>query len=251
MGRIDHVTSLILTRRPLRDFDRRIVVYTRELGKLTLTAKGTQRIVSKLAGSLEPLTEAQVSFARGRTNRIIGSVRLQSWEGLREELRRLAAASFLFDAVDHLVQDEHADAELYDLIRDTITSIAGATPQSLGLLVRRALWRMIDRLGFRPRFDRCVTCGKELGESRSYSPSMGGALCDSCKDRASDGVQFTTAAALALDRLLTETEAESAGGAVDRLAAQIVESTLLAHLGERLPTDTFWRSMNRASALAV
>jgi recombinational DNA repair protein (RecF pathway) len=109
---------------------------------------------------------------------------------------------------------------------------------------------MIDRLGFRPRFDRCVVCGKDLGESLVYSSMLGGALCADCRDRATDSVPFTKELVLALDQLLSSDPESEAKSALDRQVAQIVEATLLSHVGDRLPSEGFWRSVNRNRILA-
>lgn len=246
MAKVEHVTSLILNRGPLREFDRRVVVYTRERGKLLLIAKGTLRITSKLAGSLEPLAEADISLARGRSNRVIGSVILAPWPRLHHELTALAAGNFVAQAVDRLVDVEHADPILYDEFRTCFARLNGEPVDQAGLIVRRCLWRLIDRLGFRPRLDRCVRCGRELGASRVYSPSLGGAVCAVCVKEITDGLAYTDSVTKALDALLDDQGAmQPVVQSVDRDVARFLEATLLAHLESQLPADRFWRAMRQ------
>ncbi|KKW34765.1 MAG: repair protein RecO protein, partial [Candidatus Giovannonibacteria bacterium GW2011_GWA2_53_7] len=169
MARVEHVTGIILERRPLMEHDRRLTVWTKEAGKLEPVAKGTLKPESKLAGSLEPLTEVRLSLTRGRTDRVISSTIIQSWPGLRQDLRALAAASFAAQAVSRLTQVGLPDPALFSLLQDCLSSLDDQAVAKHPLIVRKFLWRLFDRLGFRPRLDACVRCNKTLPAGGYYS----------------------------------------------------------------------------------
>ena len=59
----EYVTdALVLKKEPLRDFDARYYFFTKKFGKLKGKATSARKIVSKLAGHLEPGTLAKVRF---------------------------------------------------------------------------------------------------------------------------------------------------------------------------------------------
>ncbi|USN53229.1 MAG: DNA repair protein RecO [Candidatus Nomurabacteria bacterium] len=235
--------AIVLERRPLREHDRRIVVFTKELGKLELIAKGTQKISSKLAGSLEPLSEIRLHIARGRFDRVIGSVMLHSLAGLRNNLDAFAAANFLAQVVTRLTQPNHPDLELFTSLRQSLLDM-DAQPEQASPIVRRFLWKLFTLLGLQPRLDICARCGKDLGQESYYSADAGGALCAKCaKEQVGafalpDDVRQQLLALHTLDTEVIPREAND-------LVAKVIEQTLRVQLGAKLPTEYFWVQMRK------
>ena len=58
--------GIVLKYYPYRDFDRIFTIYTKEHGKIDVIGKGTGKLLSKLAGHLEPYTVSKLMVADGR-----------------------------------------------------------------------------------------------------------------------------------------------------------------------------------------
>lgn len=243
MARVEHVTGIILERRPLLEHDRRLIVWTRETGKLELVAKGTQKIESKLAGSLEPLTEVRLSLTRGRTDRVISSSIVQSWPGIRNELKALAAASFAVQAVSRLTQVGLPDSALFNLLRNCLSSLNEQAADKHSVIVRKFLWRLFERLGFRPRLDACVRCNKPLPDGGYYSAVDGGLVGAECRAQAPDSFLVSPQAVAELNALMSDDCSFKLHDG--RTAVRVINQTLLNHLTESLPAEKFWRRMNK------
>ncbi len=243
MARVEHVTGIILERRPLMEHDRRLTVWTREAGKLEPVAKGTLKLESKLAGSLEPLTEVRLSLTRGRTDRVISSSIIQSWSGLRNDLRALAAASFAAQAVSRLTHVGLPDPVLFNLLLDCLASLNGQRVENHALIVRKLLWRLFDRLGFRPRLDACVRCNKTLPAGGYFSAVDGGLVGPECRSKAPNNFPLSPQAVAELNALMSDDDTSKPSDG--RVAVRVINQTLLNHLNGPLPAAKFWRRMNR------
>lgn len=238
--------AIILERRPMKEYDRRIVVFSKDFGRLDLIAKGTLRLASKLAGSLEPLTETNLNIARGRFDRVIGSVTQQAWPRLHNDLEALSAGSFLAQVTSQLTQKDSPDPAIYNQLQFSLAQLNQIPSDEFTLVVRRYLWQLFDHLGFRPQLDKCVRCGKNQSTKYTYVPEAGGAVCDKCQTADSKGIPLTSHTIQGLNNLLQpNSESTPINKTTDRTIAQIIDQTLLIHTQKHLPTDAFWRSINR------
>ena len=83
------IQGLILKHKDYREADRLITIYSREYGKITALARGTRKISSKLAGSLEPFTLADFMIARGRNFDTIASLEvIKNFRLLKKKFRK-------------------------------------------------------------------------------------------------------------------------------------------------------------------
>ena len=68
--------GIILKREDFRERDERIVLYTKEFGKISVVAKGVKRIEAKLRGSLDLFNFVDIFFAEGKHFPILTGVDL-------------------------------------------------------------------------------------------------------------------------------------------------------------------------------
>lgn len=106
--------GLVLSSRAWRESDRIYNILTRDLGLIRATAIGVRKEVSKLRGSLEPISLSRVSLVRGKEFwRVTSSEFLEKVEPKPETIRPLAL-------LEKLVQGEDPHAELFDVIEKAL-----------------------------------------------------------------------------------------------------------------------------------
>lgn len=66
LPRSQRVEAVVLRHSDWGEADRMLTIFTRELGKLRVVAKGARRPRSRKAGHLEPFTRVALLLARGR-----------------------------------------------------------------------------------------------------------------------------------------------------------------------------------------
>jgi DNA repair protein RecO (recombination protein O) len=111
--------AIVLNRQPFRENDSRVILYSRDRGKLELIARGTKKINSKLAGHLEPLSLSSIMVVRGRQfDYIGGAAAINCFIDLKSDLAKLAAAGQAVKATSELIKTGIDDNYIYLLLLD-------------------------------------------------------------------------------------------------------------------------------------
>lgn len=160
--------------------DRILKLFTYEKGKITAIAKGVRKIRSRKAGHLEPFTRVNLFLAKGRGMDIITQAEtVDGYLNLREDLQRVAYASYVVEVLDRFTYEEGPNVGIFRLLVNTLSRLEGQS--NLGTVVHYYEIRLLDLLGFRPQLFECVDCRKPvLAEDQYFSPLVGGVVCPQC-----------------------------------------------------------------------
>lgn len=111
-----NLSAIILQRRDFKEDDLLVTVYSREKGKLTLLARGAKKVLSKLAGHLEPVSLSYLNVTDGRSlDQLIGADMRQSYRKIKSDLAKLAAVGWFLHLLDQLTMENHADVRIFSL----------------------------------------------------------------------------------------------------------------------------------------
>jgi len=178
-------SALILNRQPYREYDSLVTVYTPDLGKLNLVARGTQKLQSKLAGHIEPLTLAEIMIITGRGFDYIGSaVSREVYAGIRQDLNKLYYAGQALKLFNRLVKEGEAEAGLFFLLADwleVLNNFSDFNKEKGELFLGFFTWQFLAALGYKPEMYKCLVKGEEIRPGQSYfNLAKGGLVCQSC-----------------------------------------------------------------------
>lgn len=247
------VEALVLRARQLGEADRVLTLFTRTEGKLQAVARGSRRPRSRLMGATQPLCHARYLLMSGRELDSIQQAELidHGLRPLREDLRRMAAASVTAELVDLLVEAREPSEPLFTALRDAWTAMASAPEPALGRLVYWFGIHLMDLLGYAPVLDRCAGCGRELpaAEVVRFSPREGGSLCGRCAAERDPAAPLLKAEARAALRHLRQHEVEAALRlTLSREGAHLLHRALYHFIEFRLPTPSkawhFWENVD-------
>lgn len=179
---IYHAEGIVLRSQVFGEADRIITLLTRTEGKVRAVARGVRRTRSRLMGSTQLFTYGNYLLVRGRSDLETlsqGEIR-ESLRGLREDLDRMAYASYACELVDRLMVEREADEPVFWAVLQTLRQMErGADPFGL---VRYLELTLLDRLGYRPQLDGCLRCGKAWQPEAGWglSGADGGLFCPEC-----------------------------------------------------------------------
>lgn len=170
--------AIVLRHTTDREHDRILTVLTPQAGQLRLRARGTKKSVSKLGGSLEPMTEVDVNIADGRTIGLVtGSVILDRFDRLRSDAVGLTMAQWFMELVEAMTKPGQASAELYGLTARGLRAMAEESSRSVGyrwLMLCRRAWQLMTHEGFIAPLDTCSVCHRALSDEETvYDPRHG------------------------------------------------------------------------------
>jgi DNA repair protein RecO (recombination protein O) len=175
------VEAVVLRHSDYGEADRLLTLYTRQLGKTRVLAKGARKIASRKAGHIEPFTHAKLQLAKGRDLLILTQAdTVDAYLPLREDLILTSHASYVMELLDRFTyEDETESPSTFRLLTDTLSRLASKSDP--WLVIRYYEMRLLDHLGFRPRLFECANCGREIkAEDQYFSFSAGGVICPRC-----------------------------------------------------------------------
>lgn len=174
--------GIVLGYRPLREADRLYSVLTHDRGKVELLARGSRKVTSKLAGSLEPLHLLAVEAVAGRQfDHVVGAARLEGHSLFSADPSARVLALGLAGFLNAAVKPAEPDRRLFAIFRELLgvigpTRAVGVDNYQPLLLLRDAfLWKVAAILGFAADPARCAACAD--GVPAALSASVGGFLC--------------------------------------------------------------------------
>lgn len=171
--------AIVLRTRDLGEADKAITLYTKDEGKVRAAGRGARRMRSRLLAVSQPFVHGRYLFFRGKgMDSMAQGELINSYRQLREELDRMAAAAYLAELVDVLVEERDPQEELFRLLLDSFDFLVEHGAK--GVLLRFFELQLMNLLGYRPRLADCTICGARQYVRPRFSVAKGGLLCESC-----------------------------------------------------------------------
>jgi DNA repair protein RecO (recombination protein O) len=229
----------------LRSFDygetsRVLRLYTRDLGLMSVMAKGVRRSGARGHGGLDTFSRGELT-AYVRPNRDLQTFKEFALEeagtALGKDVTRFAGASVLAEIV--LVHAEpDPNPQLFDLLTNALRRLEAEPRESLVGAVLALGWMFVTTLGYEPQIERCVHCDAVLGATDvpRLDFSAGGVRCANCASDHS-GPRVGPGARRQLTTLLAGTVPEDLGKL--RAHLRLLHDFVAYHISGSKPLKTF------------
>lgn len=172
---------VILRRRDYSDADRILTVYTPQLGKQDLIAKGARKTMSRKAGHLELFTHASLQLAEARTWPIVTEAEtVESFRHIRTDLEQIGRSAYVCELIEAFSEAGDESLPLWDLLLLCLRELdAGVVDPEI--LLRWFELHLLSVSGFQPQFFQCLGCGDDLQPVINYlNLGAGGVYCPRC-----------------------------------------------------------------------
>jgi len=160
-------------------------VFTRELGKISLVARGVKSAKSKLSGVLQPFTYMEFSTikGKGKLETIASAAPLNAYYDLRLDLNRLNAACHFAKLINKNTEEYAPIPILFDFFLASLDLlVCSDDPEFLTCHFEANL---LSFSGYTPVLTNCINCGS-TGSSLFLHPWLyfdvenGGVICPDC-----------------------------------------------------------------------
>jgi len=249
------VEAIVLRHQDWGEADRLLWLFTRELGKVRVVAKGVRKMHSRKAGHIEPFTRVSLQLADSRDLPIVTQAEAQeTFSGLRESLSGIGYASYVMELLDRFTYEEGENSPLFDLLNITLQRLS--QEEDVSFAVRFYEVRLLDLVGFRPQLFECANCQEEiLPQDQFFSPLVGGVLCPNCGRQAAEARPVSQNALRVLRHLQRSNFAEAkrlkVASLVDAEVEQLMQYYFTYILERGLNTPDFLRRIrSQARAFA-
>src|ERR1700730_16486680 len=172
----EKATALVLKPTDRSETSRIATLWTRELGKVRVLAKGGRRLKSNFESALDLLTVCRIVLLRkssGSLDLLTEAQVTRRFPRLRTDLPALYAAYYVAEMLADLTEDYDPHPPLFDEALATLEDL-GESKETLGPRLMRFELILLRELGYKPNLDVCAMCGMSVNENRlAFSAAAG------------------------------------------------------------------------------
>ena len=176
--------ALVLRRADYSDYDRMVTLFSPRLGRIDAIARGCRRPKSPLLNACEPFTSGEFQFyQRGERFTLEQCQISESFFELRMDYDRLTHGVYWLKLLEAAVMP---DVPMEDLFLITLRALAHLNYSQLPpeLLTMAFEMHLMAQLGYSPRVDACMRCGRAIDGDARFDADRGGCVCLNCPSSA-------------------------------------------------------------------
>ena len=186
-----HLTTRAVVLREVnyKESDKILTLLTADAGKQTVSARGCRKKGSAIAAACQLLVYSEFTLYeyQGRWA-VKEAASQQQFRKVREDLEKLALASYFAELTELLTQEDVSTPEILSLFLNSLYALD--TLDKPRELVKSAFeLRLLSLAGYEPLMDACVVCGGEPEEPRLHL-SEGVLHCAACRDGVGEGISM-------------------------------------------------------------
>ena len=198
------VTGMILSATPIGDYDKRIVILTKEKGKISAFAKGARRQNSPLMGVTNPFSFGEFQLYEGRSSHNVMQANISNYfMELSTDFEGAYYGFYFMEIADYYTREYNDEREMLKLLYQTMRALISGK-------IERELVRYIFELkalvinGEAPEVFQCANCGANDREM-VFSNQNHGMICTECQGIAPDGFAVGNSTLYTLQYIVSST----------------------------------------------
>ena len=172
------LTGMILAASPMKEYDRRVELLTRERGRISAFAQGARKIGSALSACTIPFAFGEFSLYEGRNSYNVKSAAIKKFFGdIAEDYEMACHASYFAEMAQYFTKENMEAPEELLLLYVTFLAMQN---KRVPLRLVRVIYemRMMMAAGQGLELFECLRC-RQTGTRAVYF-AEGGLICDGC-----------------------------------------------------------------------
>ena len=196
------VTGMIISDMPIGDYDKRILILTKELGKISAFARGARKPNSPLIAGTRPFSFGKFSIYQGKGSYTVNSIEISNYfPEISQNFEGAYYGFYLLELADYFGREFVDGEETLKLLYQSLRALINKNIDNR--LVRCIYELKIFQInGVYPIVSECVECGGKE-ELSVFSQSNQGVLCIECRSKAIDGKLLNTSTLYTMQYILS------------------------------------------------
>ena len=216
------VTGMVIGTSPINEYDRRVVLLTKERGKITAFARGARRQYSAMLAGTQLFAFGTFRVIEGKNAYTLVSAEIMNYfEAIPREPLRACYASYFLEMAGYYGRENNNEVELLKLLYQTLRALTN--PHIPNMLIRYIFeLKALTINGQAPQVFQCMTCGNKERHA-VFSAVKGGLVCSECMKDVRDGMSLDPSTLYSMQYIETST--------IEKLYTFNVTEKVLTELG--------------------
>ncbi|MEY8390098.1 DNA repair protein RecO [Lachnospiraceae bacterium] len=179
MGQTIVLTGMVLSAVPVGEYDKRIVLLTKERGKISAFARGARRPGSQVMAASNPFAFGQFEAYEGRSSYTVVKAEISNYfRELAQDLEGAYYGFYFMELADYYSRENVDEAPMLKLLYQSLRALENQNLDNR--LVRRIFeLKALVVNGEYPNVFSCLKCKKEE-DLKYFHVKRGGTLCREC-----------------------------------------------------------------------
>lgn len=178
--------GMVLKATPVGEYDKRLVILTKERGKIAAFARGARRAKSLLAGSSQPFCIGKFKLYAGKDAYSLTEADIDVYfHDITADVEATCYGCYFLELADYFLHEGMESEESLKLLYASLKALLN--PNLPNPLVKCIFeLKMLVIHGEYPQMFTCMSCESE--EVSYFSAARSGVLCEKCCGKAEDAV---------------------------------------------------------------
>lgn len=191
------LNGMVLSTGLIGEYDRRLVILTRERGKITAFARGVRRSTNQLISKCQIFVMGAFTVVPGRDTYSIRNIEVKEYfHELTFDMDKYCYGSYFCEMMSYFTREGDRAADYLNLL---FVSLNALKKQLIPVRLVRCIYelKIMDVFGQGLQSHHCAICGNDK-ISNTLDMGSGGILCQDCVARAKNPVTISNDALYAL-----------------------------------------------------
>lgn len=122
------VKGLVLKDEPIGEYDRRVVILTKERGKISAFAKGARKPNSRFVAGTNPFVFADFKLYEGRSSYTLNDVNVINYfEYMREDVEAAYYGMYFLEVADYYTRENNDEIMMLGLLYQSLRALGAAS----------------------------------------------------------------------------------------------------------------------------
>lgn len=124
MQEYTQITGMVLKAEPIGEYDRRVVILTKEKGKISAFAKGARKQNSRLLAATNPFSFGNFRLYVGRSSYNLLEANISNYfEALRSDFEGAYYGMYFLEVMDYYTRENNDDKEMLKLLYQSLRAL--------------------------------------------------------------------------------------------------------------------------------